>query len=67
MTILSETPINPHQVYRASDLIHHRYTPYKDPRSVRAWMLRHGGKREGKRVVLIVGSQLIKAISEVTP
>ena len=53
---------DPLRCYRASELISAHYAPYRDPKTVRSWMLKNGGRRLSKRTVTITGQALIEAL-----
>lgn len=53
---------DPLRHYRAADLIAARYTPYRNVKTVRAWMLKVGGRHLTKRTVTITGQALIEAL-----
>ncbi len=61
---MSQTFPDPLRHYRAGDLIEARYTPYRDAKTVRSWMLLHGGYRLNARVVTITGAKLLEALNQ---
>jgi hypothetical protein len=60
---MATQPVDPHKLYRPNALIAEGHTPFKSRKAVIGWMMRHGAKHAGSRVVYMTGEQVIAALA----